>query len=195
LLERFVDLVDEVEDLEKAWKFVASKVGMDVSELKNRILPLSQLYSIGEHSRALLFFLNDGGLPSNVGGGYNLRILARRCFEFIEKNNWDIDLFEICKEHAKELKEQFPELSDNLNEVKKILDVEKNKYNVNKQKARLIVEKIVKDKQKIDTDKLIELYDNNGIARFAEFFVLLFRLPVFIHAETSQQDFRRGGKV
>ena len=156
--------VDEVEDLEKAWKFVASKVGMDVSELKNRILPLSQLYSIGEHSRALLFFLNDGGLPSNVGGGYNLRILARRCFEFIEKNNWDIDLFEICKEHAKELKEQFPELSDNLNEVKKILDVEKNKYNVNKQKARLIVEKIVKDKQKIDTDKLIELYDNNGIA-------------------------------
>ena len=156
--------VDEVEDLEKAWKFVASKVGMDVSELKNRILPLSQLYSIGEHSRALLFFLNDGGLPSNVGGGYNLRILARRCFEFIEKNNWDIDLFEICKEHAKELKEQFPELSDNLDEVKKILDVEKNKYNVNKQKARLIVEKIVKDKQKIDTDKLIELYDNNGIA-------------------------------
>ncbi len=156
--------VDEVEDLDKAWKEVAKNVGIDVEELKKKILPLSALYSIGEHSRALLFALNDGGLPSNVGGGYNLRILARRCFDFIEIYNWKIDLFEICKEHAKELKEQYPELSENLDEVKKILDVEKNKYKINKEKAKSIIDKIVNEKQKIDTEKLIELYDSNGIA-------------------------------
>ncbi|MEK6948348.1 MAG: alanine--tRNA ligase [Nanoarchaeota archaeon] len=156
--------VDEVEDMDKAWKEVSKNVGIEVNELKKKILPLSALYSIGEHSRSLLFVLNDGGLPSNVGGGYNLRILARRCFEFIENYNWNIDLFEICKEHAKELKEQYPELSENLDEVKKILDVEKNKYNINKQKAKSIIEKLVKDKQKINIDKLIELYDSNGIS-------------------------------
>src|SRR3989338_5596406 len=155
--------VDETEDLEKAWEDVAEKVGMKVNDLKNKILPLSQLYSIGEHARSLLVVFNDGGLPSNVGGAYNLRILARRCFEFIEKNNWNIDLFDVCKEHAKELKEQFPELSENLDEVKKILYVEKNKYNINKQKAKSIIDKIVKNGQKINTEKLIELYDSNGI--------------------------------
>ncbi len=156
--------VDEAEDLEKAWELVAKNVGIDTEELKKRILPLSGLYSIGEHSRALLIALNDGGLPSNVGGGYNLRILARRCFDFIEKYNWKIDLFNICEEHARELKQQYPELSENLDEVKKILNVEKIKYEANKQKAKSIVEKIVKDKQKIDVERLIDLYDSNGIS-------------------------------
>lgn len=156
--------VDEVEDLDKAWKEIAKQVGINLYELKEKILPLSALYSIGEHSRSLLFALSDGGLPSNVGGGYNLRILARRCFDFIEKYNWKIDLFAVCQEHSKELKQQYPELSENLDEVKKILDVEKNKYNTNKQKAKTIIDKIIKDKQKVDTEKLIELYDSNGIA-------------------------------
>ncbi len=156
--------VDEVEDLDKAWNDVAKKVGVEVNSLKKKILPLSALYSIGEHSRALLVALNDGGLPSNVGGGYNLRILARRCFDFIEKYNWNINLFSISHEHAKELKSQYPELLNNLDEVRKILDVEKSKYNANKQKAKLIIDKVVKEKQKINTEKLIELYDSNGIA-------------------------------
>ena len=169
LMARFIPYasylnVDEVEDLEKAWKEVAKNVGIDADELKKRILPLSALYSIGEHSRALLFALNDGGLPSNVGGGYNLRILARRCFDFIEKYGWKINLFSICEEHTKELKQQYPELLENLDEVKKILNVEKIKYDANKQKARVIVDKIVKDKEKIDTEKLIDLYDSNGIS-------------------------------
>src|SRR3989344_5809827 len=67
--------VDEVEDMNKAWEEVSKNVGVKVDELKKKILPLSALYSIGEHARALLFVLNDGGLPSNVGGGYNLKIL------------------------------------------------------------------------------------------------------------------------
>ena len=156
--------VDEVEDMNKAWEEVSKNVGVKVDELKKKILPLSALYSIGEHARALLFVLNDGGLPSNVGGGYNLRILARRCFDFIDKYNWKIDLFEVCKEHAKELKEQYPELSENLDQVKKILNVEKEKYGANKQKAKSIVDKILKEKQKVDLNKLIELYDSNGIS-------------------------------
>ncbi len=156
--------VDEAKDLEVAWKQIAKNVGINANELKKKIIPLSCLYSIGEHSRALLVALSDGGLPSNVSGGYNLRILARRCFEFIERYKWKINLFDICQEHAKELKQQYPELSENLDEVKKILEVEKNKYSVNKEKAKAIISKIVSEKQKIGVGKLIELYDSNGIA-------------------------------
>ena len=158
--------VDEVEDLDKAWKEIAKNIGFDVNKLKEKVLPLSALYSIGEHTRALLFALNDGGLPSNVGGGYNLRILARRCFSFIDKYNWKINLPEICELHAKELKKQYSELTKNLNEVEKILDVEKVKYEGNKQKAQHIVKKLVLEKKKVDQEKLIQLYDSEGISPY-----------------------------
>ncbi len=154
---------DESDNLNEAWKLVGKKINLGADELKKKILPLAALYSIGEHTRTLLTALNDGALPSNAGGGYNLRILARRCFDFVERHNWKFYLPDICEEHAGELKIQYPELSENLDEVKKILDVEREKYRANRQKAMHIVEKIAKEKQKISTEKLIELYDSNGI--------------------------------
>ncbi len=154
---------DEVEDLEKSWNFIAKKININVDFLKNKIIPLSQLYSIGEHTRSLLVALNDGALFSNSGGGYNLRILARRCFNFIENNNWDIYLPEVCEQHAKYLKKQYPELVENFNEVRKLLDAEKTKYDSTKHKSKEIIEKIVINKSNLNTEKLIELYDSNGI--------------------------------
>ncbi len=155
---------DESEDLDKSWKLVAKKVDLSPDELKKKILPLAALYSAGEHARTLLVALNDGALPSNTGGGYNLRILARRCFDFIDKHKWQIYFPNLCEEHARELKKQYPELSENISDIKKILDVEREKYKANKQKAKNIVEKIVREKQKVNTEKLIELYDSSGIS-------------------------------
>src|SRR3989344_2480381 len=70
--------VDEVEDINKTWIDVAKKVGTDVDHLRNTIQPMAALFSIAEHARSLLFALTDGALPSNVGGGYNLRVILRR---------------------------------------------------------------------------------------------------------------------
>jgi alanyl-tRNA synthetase len=47
-------------------------------ELKEEIEPASALYSIAEHTRTLLMAISDGALPSNVGGGHNLRVILRR---------------------------------------------------------------------------------------------------------------------
>ena len=153
---------DETENLEKAWEFVAEKVNLDVQDLKEKILPLASLYSIGEHSRSLLVALTDGALPSNTGGGYNLRIILRRALSLIDKYGWKLHLPEICKWHAEYLKPLFPELSQNLDTVTKILEVEKEKYEATKQKSRQIIEKAVK--QDITDEKLIRWYDANGIS-------------------------------
>ncbi len=154
--------VDEVDDINKTWKLVAKKVNTDVDELREKILPLAALYSVAEHSRTLLVALNDGALPSNVGGGYNLRVILRRALGFIDKYGWDIDLYDVTKWHASYLKPLFPELSKNLDNVQKILDVEKSKFKATRQKSRSIVAKIIKEK--IDNDKLLELYDSQGIS-------------------------------
>jgi alanyl-tRNA synthetase len=62
-------------------------------------------YAIADHSRAHCSFgISDGALPSNVGGGYNLRIILRRTFDFMEQYKMDIDLMKLMELHAKELK-------------------------------------------------------------------------------------------
>ena len=153
---------DEVEDMDKAWQTVAKNLSMDVKELKQEILPLSQLYSVGEHARAILVVLNDGGLPSNTGGGHNLRMLIRRSFNFIKKNEWNIDLAELCRWHTEHLKKIAPELSENLEEIEKILAVEKRKWRATQEKTKKIVAKL--DKTSLNEKKLLELYDSYGIS-------------------------------
>ena len=153
--------VDEVENIDKAWAEVAAKMGMDAKEVREQILPLAAMFSVGEHLRSLLFALSDGALPSNVGGGYNLRAILRRALGFIDSYGWKVDVNDLCDWHASYLKPLFPELSENLETVKKILDVEKRKHAATREKTRQIVSKLL-DKE-ISEDKLVELYDSNGI--------------------------------
>ncbi|MFX1532460.1 MAG: alanine--tRNA ligase, partial [Promethearchaeota archaeon] len=154
---------DEVEDMDEAWERVAKELKITAKDLKRKILPMTALYSIADHARSLLFAINDGKLPSNVGGGYNLRVIFRRAFSFIDQFKWDLDMADVCMWHAEELKDIFPEVSEHLDEIREILDVEKKKFYATKKKAGKILEKIIK-KGDISTDVLIELYDSNGIS-------------------------------
>ena len=156
--------VDEAENIEEEWKKISRKIDVDVDILRKTILPSAALYSVAEHCRSLLFALNDGALPSNVGGGYNLRILIRRCLSFIDKFKWDIYLPYVCEWHAYELESLFPELKENLKLVRKILDVEKEKYESSKQKSEQIINNIILRNEEINDEKLLKLYDSDGIS-------------------------------
>lgn len=167
LLERFLPYsgilsIDDKDDVEKTWALVAGKLGLSPKELKDEILPLAAIYSIGDHTRSLLLALSDGAIPSNVGGGYNLRALLRRSLDFISKYGWDVSLGEVCEWHADYLKPQYPELVENLEEVMEILEVEEKKYEATKRKSRRIVKRL--RGKAVTLEKLIELYDSNGIS-------------------------------
>ena len=153
--------VDEVDDIDKTWGFVAGKVGLDVAELKEKILPLQAVYSIAEHARAALVALQDGALPSNVGGGYNLRIILRRALGFIEEYGWKVDLAEVAEWNAVYLKPLYPELVEETENVRKIFDSEKAKFVSNRKRSRQIISNSLG--QKISEKKLVELYDCQGI--------------------------------
>lgn len=154
--------VDEVEDIEKTWNLVAEKTGYEVKVLKKAISESSAMYSIAEHSRSLLVALSDGALPSNVGGGYNLRVLYRRAMSLMDKFSWKIDFNDLCKEHAAYLKPIYPELSQNLDGVQEILNVEERKYKSSREKAKSVIAKLLQEK--FDENKLLRLYDNQGIS-------------------------------
>ncbi|HLD85121.1 MAG TPA: alanine--tRNA ligase [archaeon] len=152
---------DEVEDINKTWNEIAVRIKTDVDILKETIMPLSALYSIADHTRALLVAINDGGLPSNVGGGYNLRVILRRALSLAEKYGWKIDFPALCKAHAKYLHPLFPELEENLDEVNEIINNEIKKYESAKKKSKEIIATVIK--KGIDENTLIDLYDSNGI--------------------------------
>jgi len=46
------------------------------------------LYIVLDHTRTIYMTISDGSLPSNVGGGANVRNILRRVFAIIKKNNW-----------------------------------------------------------------------------------------------------------
>ncbi len=144
------------------WEDISRRMGADAKELREQILPLAGLYSVADHSRSLLLAIADGGLPSNVGGGYNLRVLVRRCLDIIARYGWNVSLPDVCEWHARYLKLQYPELMDALEEVRVILEVERKKYEETKRKSRLIVSKLKGGR--ISVEKLVELYDSQGIS-------------------------------
>lgn len=154
---------DEVENLEKTKTIVARKLGISVAELEKKIEPIQALYAICDHTRALAFAIADGALPSNVGGGYNLRVILRRALGFVDKFGWNIDLPTVCELHAKQLKQMAPELSEHTDEMRKILDVEEQRYRSTKVRTKKIVDNIIKSGKKLDEKTMIKLYDSEGV--------------------------------
>lgn len=49
---------------------------------------MKELFVILDHTRTALVIIQDGGLPSNTGGGSNCRNILRRVFAILKKNNW-----------------------------------------------------------------------------------------------------------
>lgn len=154
----------EEEDYNKSMQKIANAMETSVEEIESKIIPLSRLYSIAEHARSLLVAISDGALPSNVGGGYNLRTILRRALNFIELENWELSLYEICEMHARYLREQFPELLENIEELKEILEIEEKRYVETRKKSRKIIISLKEKGEKLSIEKLFELYDSQGIS-------------------------------
>lgn len=153
--------VDEVDDIEEKWREIAEEIDEDVDELKDAIKPASALYSVAEHTRALIFALADGKIPSNTGGGHNLRMVYRRAKDFIEKYDWDVNLVEVARWNAEELEDMFPELLDSMEEVEEILEVEAEKYAKAREKAQ---EELAKLEGQPEIEEMIELYESHGVS-------------------------------
>jgi len=169
---------DEVADLEKEKERVAAILGISKKELFETILPLQALYASADHLKTLLFAVTDGMLPSNAGGGYNIRMLLRRVFGFSSQFGYSLDYPKILEQHAKHLGYIFPHLKEGVGTTVDVLEEEKRRYDSTKEKARQTVISIVKrakgnqegvsNKEReeggtISTQDLITLYKSNGI--------------------------------
>ena len=168
---------DEVADLEKEKERVAQLLGISKKELFDTILPLQALYASADHLKTLLFAITDGMLPSNAGGGYNLRMILRRVFGFGSQFGYKLDYPKIIEGHAKHLEYMFPDLMSGVNTTIDVIEEEARRYETTKEKAKATVISIVtkakgahkgnnKERESsgiITTKDLITLYKSNGI--------------------------------
>ncbi|MDI6902250.1 MAG: alanine--tRNA ligase [Methanocellales archaeon] len=153
--------IEEI-DVVSTWNAVAKNVGVELSTLKKEIYKARALYALADHTRTLLVALHDGALPSNVGGGYNLRNLLRRCWSLIEEYELDVELEQLFKLHIREFGAWFTELKD-YGSLFDILEIEKKRYDETIRRGREIVKRMIGRKEKFDIDKLVKLYDSQGV--------------------------------
>ncbi|MBN2043235.1 MAG: alanine--tRNA ligase [Candidatus Aenigmarchaeota archaeon] len=153
---------DEVKNVKAARDEIAKRLGVSVSEINKVVEPMQALYAITDHIKTLLFAVSDGAIPSNVGGGYNLRVLLRRSFSFIEEFGFGFDLVEMAELHSRFLKPLFPELEENIGSLSDIIDVERERHKKTMDKAKSLVARIL-EKGKPTEGDIVKLYVSNGV--------------------------------
>ena len=99
--------IEETHDVVGSKIEIAKKLNMTHEELSSIMEPIESLYAVTDHVRTLVFAISDGGLPSNVGGGYNLRVILRRAATLIKKYGWKVDLEDIANLHVDYLSKIF----------------------------------------------------------------------------------------
>ncbi|MGB9002653.1 MAG: alanine--tRNA ligase, partial [Nitrosotalea sp.] len=155
--------LSESSDISIARKSAASAVGIDNVKMDKIISPLEGIYLIADHLRTLIFAISDGALPSNVGGGYNLRMLLRRTLATMDRFGWNFDLDDLIDLHVDYLKSTYRELEETRKDVKTIVRIEKDRYKESRVRMTNISNMLKSQNKKLSVDDLIRLYESDGI--------------------------------
>ena len=154
--------IDNFDDLNDVRRHAIKSAGITEDNLSRMITPLEGMYLIADHLRTLIFAITDGALPSNVGGGYNLRMMLRRINGTIARLNLKLDIDDLIDAHIDYLKDTYPELDEKRQDVKTILRLESQRYEESKIHMKKKADK-VREKGIPTVDELITLYESDGI--------------------------------
>jgi len=147
---------------------VAERLEITPEKLATEISPMENLYTICDHTRAIVFMLQDGVLPSNVKEGYFARMLVRRTVRALSSLKIVMPIADILDMQIDYFADDFPELRENWDELLKLVRVEEEKYERTLEKGRAIVHRIddrlkQECKAEVGLKDLIGLYDSQGI--------------------------------
>ena len=155
-------------DLSEIRRRSAKAAGVTDSQMGGVISPLEGVYLIADHLRTLIFAIADGALPSNVGGGYNLRMMLRRISGTASRLGLDLDTDGLVDAHIDYLRDTYPELDSKRDDVKKILGIESGRYEESRVRMKKIAGRIgggsgAGSRGAPSVDELITLYESDGV--------------------------------
>ena len=147
---------------------VAKEIGLDYDQLEQYLRKYEDFCTVLDHSKALLFLITDGAIPSNVREGYLSRLLFRRLYRILLRYQAEDYLENIIKSQIDYWGSQFRKIKEMEDELIDIILNERRKYieTLNRGISRL--ERIIanyrkKGKKTLSVDDLIVLYDSHGL--------------------------------
>lgn len=155
--------LSDTDDLSVARRRASSIAKIDDAKMERLIAPLEGIYLISDHLRTLVFAISDGALPSNVGGGYNLRMILRRTLATMDRFGWRMDLNDLIDLHIDYLRSTYPELEGTRSDVKTIIGIEKERYKESRTRMTNIASALKTQNKKLSVEDLIRLYESDGI--------------------------------
>jgi len=137
-------------------------------EKLSRVKKISSLRIIADHLRTSIMIIKDGVKPSNIDRGYILRRLLRRCIRHLRKVDIDINKLEyLTYKYIEILKEMYPEVEKEKDEIVKIIIEEKDKFIKTLEKGEKEFNKalnyaILNKTNKIEAKTVFNLYETYG---------------------------------
>ena len=159
--------VDYGSDLTKLRKLVLDRLNsqghnLTLSDFTSTIEPLEKLFAIVDHSRALAFMFGDGIVPSNVKAGYLARMVLRRTVLLSKDIGVPDILPEMVQNHIDNFSLTYPELKSNESHILDMVNLEIERFTQTLERGRRAVKRAL-DSGGITQDKLLELYDSQGL--------------------------------
>ena len=157
--------LDHTTSVKELRSVIAKEMKIDADKLTKLVAPYEAIYTVADHVRTLLFAISDGALPSNVGGGYNLRVILRRALSILERLNWkNVKMEDIADLHIDYLNQMYEELEEHRQDVRTILQLESGRYSSSRERMYSVATSLKKSKKgELSVDDLIRLYESDGI--------------------------------
>ena len=123
---------------------------------------------VAEHLRSSMMIISDGGRPSNIDRGYVLRRLIRRMIRHLNKLQIDLNELEtLIQINVNNLKEMYPDLEKNQENIKNVIIEEKDKFVKTLSKGEKEFEKEIRklkesEERTVSGEIVFRLYDTYG---------------------------------
>jgi len=155
----------EIDTVKNIMNAVCEKAGIRYGDDPHKDISLRV---ITDHIRSSTFLIGDGVVPSNEGRGYVLRRLLRRAARHGKMLGIDgVFLTDICEVVARENITEYPELTEKLPYIKKVLLMEEERFAQTIDTGLSILSEMLEKvkaegKETLSGDDVFKLYDTFG---------------------------------
>jgi len=155
-----LDLNNKTEERKKR----ANELGYNPVEVEKIIHPIEGIYAALDHTKALIFILSEGIVPSNVKEGYLCRMLYRRAFRLLKRSNIENRLPELLEKQIELWGSDFPQIRRMKDEIIEMTNVESEKYKETLNRGSSLVKRYLeKNKGDVPVEQLVDFYDSHGL--------------------------------
>ncbi len=141
----------------------AKLLGVEKRELQEALAPVEGVYAALDHTKALVFILSEGVVPSNVKEGYLARMLFRRGYRLLRRAGIEERLPDLVDAQIGFWGKDFPQLGKMRDEILEMVSVEGEKYRETLGRGGDMVRRYVQRHKGVPVEQLVDFYDSHGL--------------------------------